>query len=349
MGGLKFNTRERWGKDVLEVLLKIVVGDIGGTKTNVALYTLENNQLTQERMEVYPSAQYPSLLNILLEFMKDVREEVEYACFGLAGIVQDRVCITTNLPWHVDSVKLEETFKFKRVELLNDLVANAWGIQELGEDQFVTLNKGIDKPGNNRALISVGTGLGVCPIYYYKDMYIPSPSEGGHADFAPRNEREVELWRFLRSIYGTVSKERVLCGKGLAHIYYYLTDRENLQFNQAVKEQMEGKDPAEVVTHAGLNRECKACIEAIDWFCTLYGAEAGNLALSNLATGGVFIGGGVAPKLLRELKGYEFMDGFKGKGRFEELLANIPVKVMLNDQAAMLGAAAYCRDMMSGE
>jgi glucokinase len=246
--------------------------------------------------------------------------------------------LTPNLPWVVDAGELAGMLGLAQVALINDLQANAYGIPLLGEEDFAVLNPGRPDPAGPIAVISAGTGLGESMAVWDDTAHRPLPTEGGHADFAPRNELETELLLYLRAEFGRVSYERVLSGPGLGNIYRFLRDSRHLPENPAVVAEMGQGDAAAAIARAALAGSCPLCGQALDLFVSLYGAEAGNLALRTLATGGVFVGGGIAPKIIDRLQGPAFMLAFTAKGRLSPLLETIPVRVILNDRTALLGA-----------
>lgn len=317
-----------------------LAGDIGGTKTLLAIYESDGKKLNCVRREKYVSKDYPSLEKIIELFLTD--EKITRACFGIAGPIENDICRATNLPWIVKGKEIAKQFKIPEVFLINDLLANAYGLKELSSKDLYILNEGERLQGVNQCLISAGTGLGEAPIFFDGQDLIPGASEGGHADFAPRNEREVELFLYLREKFGHVSYERVLSGHGMVNLYQFLIDKKYYKETLSIQQEMLIEDPAAVISRAGIEKKCSLCEETIKWFCSLYGAEAGNLALKVFAVGGTFIGGGIAPKIIEEMKKGEFMRAFTDKGRFSSLLKNIPVYVVLDSNTALKGSAYFC-------
>lgn len=305
----------------------IIAGDIGGTKTHLALY--EEARCVKD--EKFHSHEFSGLVEIIRKFHSG---KIDKACFGIAGPVDDGRCKTTNLPWIVDAKELSSELKISSVSLINDLEATAWGVRCLKPNEFLILNEGITQKGN-QAVIAAGTGLGEAGLYWDGVEHHPFSCEGGHTDFAPSDEQEIALWHYLKKKYDHVSYERLLSGPGLEHLFWFLIETKNR------KERLE-KGPREI-TEKGLSGESKTCQEVLEWFATLYGREAGNLALKLLAVGGVFIGGGIAPKIVKVLQQENFMKGFTSKGRFGELLKSISVKIILNENTALLGAAEFAR------
>lgn len=319
-----------------------LVGDIGGTKTLLAIYRVVGKTVECVRQEKFQSRDHASLEEVIDLFLE--KEKIQKACFGIAGPIVDQVCKTTNLPWVVSSKKISSRFKIPKVSLINDLTAHAYGLQGLTKKELVVLNKGKAEKRGNQCFVAAGTGLGEAPIFFDGKSLIPSGSEGGHADFAPRNEREVELFFYLRKQFGHVSYERVLSGRGLIHLYQFLIDQGYYKEKALVKKEGAEGDLAAVITEFGKSGKCPACKEAIRWFCSLYGAEAGNFALKVLAIGGVFIGGGVAPKMIEEMRSGEFMEAFIDKGSFSPLLKKIPVYVVMDANTALKGAVNFLKN-----
>ena len=316
----------------------ILAGDIGGTKTNMGLFDLSGGALRSERQQSFSSKSHTGLEDIVGKFMTGETRAVTAACFGVAGPVIDGQSVTPNLPWVVDSNSLARMLGLDSVTLLNDLESTAYGLMELKPEEIATLNSGTGASGN-AALIAAGTGLGVASLFWDGDSFLPSASEGGHMDFAPRNETEVGLLQFLLAEHRHVSVERVLSGPGLYNIYRFLSSSGYGEETPEVEERMRHDDPSSVISNAALEGESELCVKALDMFAGIYGAVAGNVALMLKATGGVFIGGGIAPKILEKLKDGTFMRAFLDKGRLTPLLEEIRVQVVLNDKTALLGAA----------
>lgn len=326
----------------------ILAGDIGGTYTRLALFNFEGEQPELVVMDVFPSQKYESLYAIVQKFVDLYTPQIEYACFGVAGPVKHGRSETSNLTWVVDAHQLSSQLGLERVGLINDLEASAYGIPVLESKDFFVLNEGIPDPSGNAALISAGTGLGEAGLHWEGDHYQPLPSEGGHADFASRNELEIELFLYLLKQYRHVSFERVLSGPGLYNIYRFLRETGRGDEPAWLTEQIRHEDPSSVITRLALDRSCDLCVRALDIFVSIYGAEAGNLALKFKATRGVFVGGGIAPKIIQKLKDLTFMKAFVGKGRMKSLLEDIPVRVILNDKLGLLGAARFASLGISG-
>ena len=345
----------------------ILAGDIGGTKTSLALYDWITDRVEPVRLERFHSADYTSLEEILTEFLNPptpptpvneletdpspVHEEhdtaplptahkLAAACFGVAGPVIENHSRTTNLPWVVDGQAIGKHFNIPRVQLLNDLEATAYGILWLRPDELDVLNQG--NPPKKRqalALIAAGTGLGEGFLFWDGKSYRPMPSEGGHADFAPNNDYEIELLRYLRSQYLHVSYERLVSGPGLHAIYEFIRDTKKNEPTW-LAEKIKAGNPAVEISEAGLKGQAEIAIQTLDLFASIYGAEAGNLALKALSLDGVYVAGGIAPKLITKLKDGTFMKSFTNKGRYKRLLSNVPVKVVMNQETGLLGAAS---------
>lgn len=325
----------------------ILAGDIGGTKTNLALFEARGENLSAPRAQAsYPSAGYKTPESILAEYLAgQSRVEIESACFGVAGPVVRNEVSATNLAWKVSRASLSGALGVSRVYLINDLEATAYGIEKLTPDQFFTLNEGACDAEGNRALIAAGTGLGTAAIFWDGARFRPAPSEGGHIDFAPRNDTELKLFIYLRKRYdGHVSYERVLSGPGLVNAYEFLRDggyaEEPAWLAHEIKE---AGDAAAAISAAALAGKSGLCERALDLFVDVYGAAAGNLALLLKATGGLYVGGGIAPKILDKLKDGAFARAFSEKGRMSGLAASFPVRVILDDKTALYGAARYAQ------
>jgi glucokinase len=319
----------------------VLAGDIGGTSTRLAYFDATGERLTTLAEGCFPSLAAESLEEIVSRFVREHRVSASRACFGVAGPVRHGQVQTPNLPWRVDAAGLARTVGLPAVQLINDLVANAYGIDLLTAADLAVLNQGVPDPTGTIAVLSAGTGLGEALAYWDGTAHRPLASEGGHADFAPRTELETELLLYLRAEFGRVSTERVVSGPGLRNIYRFLRDVHHQPENPAVAEAMRSGDPSAAITQAALAGECPLCGEVLDLFISLYGAEAGNVALRTLATGGVYLGGGIAPKVIERLRGPGFMQAFTAKGRLSPLLESIPVRVILNDRTALLGAGRW--------
>jgi glucokinase len=288
--------------------------------------------------ETFPSRKYDRLEKIVREFVKGQRT-IDAACFGVAGPVIKGVVKTTNLPWTIRATSLKQTLGLPRIGLINDLIANAYGISLLKESDLGTLNVGRIKQGS-AALIAAGTGLGQAILFWDSKHHVPSPSEGGHAEFGPKTLLEMDLTHYLLDRFGHVSYERVLSGPGLLNIYQFLLGSGKFGREPGwLSVQMKREDPATVITETARLGKNRMCSIALDLFASIYGAAAGNLALHVMAVGGIYVGGGIAPNIFWKLKDGTFMKSFRNKGRLSRVVADIPVKVILNDQTALWGAA----------
>jgi glucokinase len=312
----------------------VLAGDVGATKTNLALF---NGVRADDPVAsaTYDSQEHGGLSEMVRDFLDEHPADVQAACFGVAGRVHGHAVDTTNLAWPVDGERLAALLHVPHVRLLNDVEANAWGIAALAPDDFAVLNEGDAGARGNAAVISAGTGLGQAGLYWDGQRHHPFATEGGHADFAPEGELGLELYRFLASDLEHVSYERVCSGLGIVNLYRFFLQRNGVtepEWFTAARDRGAGIASAADAGDA-------SAASALDLFCSIYGAQAGNLALTMMATGGVYVGGGIAPKLLPRLQSGGFVRAFVDKGRFRSVLAAIPVKVILNDRAALLGAA----------
>jgi len=324
----------------------LLAGDIGGTKTNLAFYEVDGPRLRTVAEAAYPSHDHSGPQEILRIFLTAHPGTVQRICLGIAGPVHLGRVVTPNLPWTVDAASLANAFGCP-VNLLNDLEANAHGLHVLAPEDFAVLNPGSPYAAGNAALISAGTGLGEAGLYWDGTRHHPFASEGGHADFAPTSPLERELGAYLDRPFGHVSYERVLSGPGLHNIYHFLRQRAGADDElPALQIQLGISDPSAAISQLAIAGQNRLCEQALDLFVSIYGAEAGNLALKLLATGGVFLGGGIAPKVLPKLREPKFLRAFVAKGRMQDLLASIPIRVVLNPKAALLGAARYAADLL---
>jgi glucokinase len=349
----------------------ILAADIGGTKTIVGLFDWKTERVEPSYERTFYSKDYASFDDILVEFLKpepsaplpgvpesadshDTDQppaviepiKIDAACFGVPGPVIDNRCQTTNLPWVIDGHALAARFNLPKVRLMNDLEATAHGLLVLRPDEFDALNVGSPPSVKTTvALIAAGTGLGEAILFHHGSYYHPVASEGGHTDFAPNSDLEIDLLRYLRISYLHVSWERVLSGSGLHAIYEFLRDTKKNEPTW-VAERLKAGDPAAVIAEIGLSKGAEICVQALDLFASLYGAESGNLALKCLSLGGLYVGGGIAPKLLPKLKEGGFMRAFTNKGRYKRLMNTIPVRVITNPKTGLLGNASAAARMV---
>ncbi len=329
----------------------MLAGDIGGTKSILAVFAEAAGVLECVHERRFASRDHVSLEALLSAFLADVPGlHIDAACFGVAGPVIDGTCNATNLAWYMEESSLARHLKTPRVTLLNDLEAAAYGMLFLTEAETVVLNAGVG-PGlhGNIAVLAAGTGLGEAIVYWDGAAHHAIATEGGHADFAPHSEREISLLRFLRARYGGhVSYERVLSGAGLVNVYEFLRESTGVVAPKWLTAALAAGDPAAEIARAGLAGEDRICREALSLFAHVYGVEAGNLALKCMARGGVFVGGGMAPKVLPALQDGTFMRGFTDKGRFRDLLNGIRVCVALRTDTGLEGAARYAAKLADG-
>lgn len=321
----------------------ILAGDVGGTKVHLALYGFERGELVHIRDERYAAHEFNGLQEIVLRFLAESSNpEITAACFGVPGPVRGGRLRLTNLPWVLDARELSAGLNITHLFLINDLEANGYGIPELKPDQILTLNQGDPSAVGNRALVSAGTGLGEGVLVWNGKTHVPMASEGGHCDFAARNPLEMELLTWLMGKFdGRVSFERVVSGPGLTNIYTFLRDQKHMDEPEWLRQRMETEDPNAVIGEAGEAGESELCGKALEMFVASYGAEAGNMVLKVLATGGMYIGGGIAPKMLKTMQSGVFIQAFTDKGRLSELLVHTPLHIILESRAALIGAAAY--------
>jgi len=323
----------------------ILAGDIGATNTRLALFTDEDGHLYCVAEGTFRSQDYPNLDVIVHEFIASHKVAISAACFGVAGPVQHGRCETTNLAWVVDAAVLASVLGTEQVRLINDLEATAHGIATLTASDWLVLNAGATDAVGNTAVIAAGTGLGEAGLHWDGKVYHPFACEGGHTDFAPRNELEIELLRYLLARFGHVSYERVLSGPGLSVLYQFFRDTGRGVEPQWLADELTQRDPAAVIAQAAIEEKSDLCGQALNLFVSLYGSEAGNLALKVMATGGVFIGGGIAPKILPKLQEPTLLHAFFAKGRMRPLLEAIPVRVIINPKTALFGAARFVMAM----
>lgn len=319
--------------------MKVLAGDIGGTKTRLGVFEIDGRDCRLRQQKSFPSADYAGLGEIVAEFLASGDNDCRAACFGIAGPVVGRRVQVTNLPWVVDANELEVDTGIGRVILLNDLEATGWGVSGLGDDQVAVLNPGQTGAIGNGAVIAAGTGLGEGGIYWDGEVGRPFACEGGHSSFAPTDKVGDRLLRFLRRTLDHVSWERVLSGPGIASIFRFMVEDSGEAAPEWFEEADRLGDPVPAISERAAGNRCDLCVRTLDLYVRLYGQEAGNLALKLMATGGLWVGGGIAPKILPILEKGGFIDGFLAKGRMRPLLEATPVKVILDDRTALFGAA----------
>lgn len=320
----------------------ILAGDIGATRTRLAAFDTEGSRLTCVVEKIYMSQDYPGLSEILPLFIRSEGIGVHSACFGVAGPVRSGRSKISNLPWVIDSGELAKQLKLPFVGLLNDLEAYAYGIDALDSKDFITLSEGSEDAEGNRAVISAKTGLGVAGLFWDGFRHHPFPCEGGHADFAPRNDIQMELLAYLLKKHGRVSAERILSGPGIKNIYDFLRDSHKAEEPAWLHDQIaSAPDPPALISQLAHEGKAAICDQTMSLFVSVFGAETGNCALHYMTTGGIFIGGSIAAKNVDRMKHPVFMESFLDKGRMEILLKDMPVKIILNDDCGLVGAARY--------
>jgi glucokinase len=320
----------------------LLAGDVGGTKTNLAIFSPDEGPDAPLAEERFTSGRYASLEALVKEFIKGIDIRVDRACFGVAGPVVAGTATITNLPWKLDQARLKESLNVSSVQLLNDLAAIAYAAPFLGSNDLHTLSQGVPVTGGTLAVIAPGTGLGEAFLTWDGSRHSPIPSEGGHASFAPTDSLQVDLLRYLLERFDHVSFERVCSGKGLPNIYAFLKDSGHAPEPDWLAARLaQADDPNPIIAKAALEGACELCVTTFDLFVSILGAEAGNLVLKVLATGGVYLGGGIPPRILPLLENERFIRAFRNKGRFVDLLSRVPVHVILNPRVALLGAACY--------
>jgi glucokinase len=319
----------------------ILAGDIGGTSTRLAAYEAIGGQLRPVVEKTYRSAQFTSLNDIVAKFLGEHSLVVKLACCGIAGPVIDNSVKATNLPWFIEGASLARQFGLGSFLLINDLEANAWGVPALAPGDLEILNAGEPGASGNAAVVAAGTGLGEAGLYWDGTRHRPFACEGGHADFAPRNDVEIELLRYLLAKFGRVSYERVVSGMGLCNIHEFLCQAPGRRELPEILAALAAPDAdvAALVSQAALENRSPVCVEALDIMVSIYGAEAGNAALKFMAYGGLYIGGGIAPKIITKMRDGTFMRAYLAKGRMGRIVAAMPVRVIMNPNTALLGAA----------
>jgi glucokinase len=326
----------------------ILAGDIGATKVHLALFNLIDGKLDMVRDACFATKDFTGLEEIVSLFAG--AGSMSAACFGLPGPKTGERWKMVNLPWTLDRRELAEYLRIQHVYLLNDIEACGHAVASLPPAQLHTLNEGRAERTGNRALVAAGTGLGESFLIWNGCAHVPHVSEGGHVDFAPRNDDECNLLRFLMKKYGgRVSVERVASGIGMTNIYEFLRDGQGMEEPSWLAEEMAVADPNSVIANAALAGRCALCEKTLDMFVSAYGAEAGNFGLTVFSTGGLYIGGGIAPRILEKLKDGTFMQAFTDKGRLSRLVIEMPVHVILDSTAALKGAAAYAQARLAGD
>jgi glucokinase len=321
----------------------ILAGDIGGTKSRLAAFETEGNRLSCVVEKIYPSKEHGGLLEIVADFVKTEGIPARSACFGVAGPVREGRSKISNLPWIIDSRELAAQLRLSKVGLINDLEAFAYGIDALESKDFVTISEGAQNAEGNMAVVSAGSGLGEAGLYWDGFRHHPFACEGGHTEFAPKNDVELELLKYLMNKYGHqhVSYERILSGPGVRNVYEFLRDTKLEEEPGWLKEQLESaKDVPALISELALSDKAPICTRTLSIFVSVFGSEAGNCALKFMATGGVFVAG-IAGKIVSRMKEGSFMDSFLDKGRMKGLLEGVPIKIVLNEDSGLYGAARF--------
>jgi len=323
-----------------------LAGDIGGTKTHLAIVEENVGKIETIEERIFPSRHYSNFYLIIKKFLKNNGLKIVKACFGIAGPIRDGKSRTTNLPWLIERETLKQELNITNVELINDLEANVYGLNMLKDEELYPINKGDPDVKGTLAMISIGTGLGEAGVFCDKKGYTPFPSEGGHADFAPADDLQYELFKFLKKKFGHVSCERILSGPGLYDLYLFMVETDKEKEDPETLKAIQTAHSPQLILEKGASGESRACKRTLDVFISIYGSEVGNLVLKILALRGVFLGGGLAPKILDRIKEEDFFSAFTNKGRFSKLLRSVPIWVVLNENAALLGAMYYAQHFM---
>jgi glucokinase len=326
----------------MEERAMILAGEIGATRTRLAAFETEANRLKCVVEKIYPSQEHHSLAEILPQFTRSEGIPVHSACFGVAGPVRNGRSKISNLPWTIDAKKLAAQLKLATVGLLNDLEAYAYGIDALESKDFLCISAGSENAEGNRAVISAKTGLGMAGLYWDGFRHHPFACEGGHADFSPRDPIQIDLLAYLQKKYGRVSCERVLSGPGFHDIYDFLRDTGKAEEPPDLREQLKAaSDRSPLISRLALEGKSPICLQTLSIFVDVFGAEAGNCALRYMTTGGIYIGGVIAAKIAPKMQDGTFIKAFLDKGRMESILKDMPVQIIANDDAGLIGAARY--------
>ena len=324
----------------------VLAGDIGGTKINLGLFLHSNENLEIQVEKSYPSREYSSLEDVVHSFLSEHTAVISAACFGIAGPVKKGSTKATNLPWLVSERSLKECFGWNHVRLVNDLVATALSIKILEKSEIVELYSGNQDSEGTIGLVAPGTGLGIALLAFVEGKRFPLPSEGGHVDFSPKNLHEIELLKYMLRDMSHVSIERLASGPGISTIYEWLKSLRDHTEPKWLQERFDRNDSSAVISEAAINDKEPLCVETMDMFVSILGSVTGNLALTGMAMGGIYLAGGICPKILPKLREGGFINAFLAKGRFKEFMSGIPVRVIMNDKAALLGAACCASELL---
>ncbi len=337
------------GVDMTDDSRKLLAGDIGGTKTKLAIFDRKRGLEPLEET-TYRSSEYSNLESMAVEFVEKSGTTIDSACFGVAGPVSVGRAKITNLPWTMEEARLAEALGVASVSLINDLLSIATAVPQLTPSQLYTVNEGVPEPGGAIAVVAPGTGLGEAFLVWDGARYHAHPCEGGHTDFAPTNDLECELLAFLGKRYGHVSVERVCSGLGISNVYDFLKSRgEPFEPTWLAEKLARAADRTPIIVNAALEHESELCTATFDLFVEILGREAGNMALKVLATGGVYLAGGIPPRMPEVFSQGRFLECFTWKGRFSEMLSKAPVHVVLEPRIAIMGAAQHGFERMRGE
>lgn len=339
-GNYKFPLAFLKQKDLKELSGHVLAADVGGTKTNLSLYQIGDGALQPIKQGSYVTKDYTSFQEIIKKFRNEDDLKIDSLCLGVAGPVNKGVVKGTNFPWIIDEKEIRSKLGIKNVAIINDMEANAFGLGALGDSDFEEIRKGSEIPGN-AVIISPGTGLGEAGLFWDGKFYHPFATEGGHSEFSPRNKFDADLWHFLHDKYGIVSWERLISGSGIYDIYQFLIKFRGIKEPTWFKERISNEDPAAVISATAMEGDYSVCKETIDLFVRYLATEANQFALKTKATGGVFIGGGIVPKIIKTFDKEIFNQNFVKSDRMEQLLDLMPVKAILNEKTATYGAALY--------
>ncbi len=319
----------------------VLAGDVGGTKTNLALCLVTLNGIEEKFSNSYPSKDFAGLVDTIEQFLSECDVRPARAAFGVAGPVIHGKADLTNLGWILDSKELMAALQIDRLTLLNDLEATAYGLADLQDNEALVLHRGDPTIGGNMAIIAPGTGLGEAGLYFDGQWYHPFPTEGGHCDFSPRTNFDIGLYNYLKSKYDIVSWEKAVSGPAIVDIYHYLLKENNLKVPGHISERFSNEDNSAVISSLAIEKDDVHCTEAMNHFVRYLARECSNLVLKMKSTGGLFIGGGIPPKILPLLDSTEFMQHYLDGDRMENLLTQVPIRVILDSETAMVGAAYY--------
>ncbi len=329
----------------------ILAGDAGATKTELRLFQLKDGEIRSKANSTYSSRDFETLEEILLEFLNSESVQPDACCVGVPGPVENGESVTTNIPWHVKEKNLIRQTGIKNCILANDLEILAHSIPHMADTDLVCIHSGEEiSVSKNKAIIAPGTGLGQALLFEYDGKWVVVPTEGGHADFAPQNELQIRLLKFLERQFGHVSYERILSGPGICNIYDFLVTENDMNADEVIEAKFSKEDKARVISEAAVNETSEICIKAMEIFLSVLGAQAGNVALTTNSSGGIYLAGGIPKKILKLFEGGTFMDAFQSKGRLRDYVSKCPVYVVTHDNPALAGAVSYaCEKFFNDE